>query len=174
MLPFHLAPVLEGQGQNTIGIQGLVEVFRQGAHRRICLCPRFASGHRVSWNTTTSGFRQRSRGHRTRRADSWLLNLTVSIFYSVIPYRDCIGERHLTSVDLICFISKMKMVPKSYYDIVCQILGKGFWQRVGPLLILFRFESKVVLYCVPWKVRNKKSKLVLAFQVMQTLFWQSS
>lgn len=56
----------------------------------------------------------------------------------------------------------------SYYDIVRQILGKGSWQRVGPLLILFGFESKVVYYKRHYtvfhgKCRMKTNKLVLVF-----------
>ena len=62
----------------------------------------------------------------------------------------------------------------SYYDIVCQILGKGSWQRVGPLLILFGFESKVVHYKRHYTVFHGKwgmntSKLVLVFYVIPTL-----
>lgn len=40
---------------------------------------------------------------------------------------------------------------------MCQILGKGFWQRVGPLLILFGFDSEVLHY-VPWKVGNEEEQ----------------
>lgn len=86
-----------------------------------------------------------------KKGRQWLLDLTVSMFYSVSPYRYYIGKRHLTSVALLYFISKVNMIPTRAIMIVwvrykVWVRCKGFWQRVGPLLILFGFESKVLHY----------------------------
>lgn len=71
-----------------------------------------------------------SSSHGKGRKDNWLLGLTTSIFYSHDSLWCYIEKGALTPVALICFISKMKMVPIEAIVMLCvkylaKVSGRG-------------------------------------------------